>query len=322
MNRLLAVLCLCAILTTGLLIHSGFSNSATARAQDETKPKISEKRSVVVARAEENAIQAQVAAFSKAFNAGDLNGLMEVWSENGEFIQDSGKIYRGKPAIRVLLQRALEGYKGYQQTIKIDNIRFIRPDVALEEGTVTLRSPENVSEVGRYSSVWVKMDGKWLLERVRDLPDPVEPEKPASFDRLKGLNWMLGEWTDKEGKGTVRLTCKWSEGQAFFLQDFVIKQSDGKDFYVSQRVGWDPAAQQVRSWQFDSAGGFSIGWWTREGNSWIIQTEGVYPDGQQFTSTDTLKFIDDNNAVWTSKDRQVDEQPLPDVQLAFIRKQK
>jgi len=322
MNRLFALLAGVAVLGTGLLFHSSYQAGAEARAQDDTRPKASPKRSVRASRADDEAIRKNVAAFSKAFNAGDLDGVLAAWTEDGEFIHESGKVYRGKPALRVMLKKSLETYKGHKQTVKIDSIRFVRPDVALEEGVVTMVSPDNVIDHGKYTSVWVKADGKWLLERVRDLPDSPDEEKPAAFDKIKGLNWMLGEWGDKDGKGTIKLTCKWSEGQAFFLQDFVIKHADGKDFYVSQRVGWDPAMQQVRSWQFDSAGGFSVGWWTREGNSWTIQTEGVYPDGRQFTSTDTLKFIDDNNAVWTSRDREVDEQPLADVELAFTRKSK
>jgi uncharacterized protein (TIGR02246 family) len=319
MNRLWALVVGAGVLAGGLLLHSSYQAGAAPRLQDEAKPKASLKRSVAASREDDEAIRKNVAAFSKAFNAGDLNGVMAGWSEDAEFIHESGKVYRGKPAIRVMLQKALEGYKGHKQAIKIDSIRFVCPDVALEEGTVTMTSPENVVDTGKYSSVWVKAGGKWHMDRVRDLPDAAEDDRPASFDKLKGLNWMLGEWGDKEGKGRVKLACKWSEGQAYFLQDFVIKQADGKDFFVSQRVGWDPAMEQVRSWQFDSAGGFSFGWWTREGNSWSIQTEGVYPDGRQFTSTDTLKFIDDNNAVWASKNREVDEQPLADIELSFTR---
>jgi uncharacterized protein (TIGR02246 family) len=319
MNRLWALLVGSGVLAAGLLLHSSYQAGASPR-QEGAKPRPSLKRSVAASREDEEAIRKNVAAFSKAFNAGDLNGAMAPWAEDAEFIHESGKVYRGKPAIRAMMQKALEGYKGHKQSIKVESVRLIRPDVALEEGTVTVVSPENVADTGKYSSVWVKVDGKWLMERVRDLPEAAaEDERPAAFDKLKGLNWMLGEWGDKEGKGRVKLTCKWSEGQAFFLQDFVIKQPDGKDFFVTQRVGWDPAMGQVRSWQFDSGGGFSIGWWTREGNSWTIQTEGIYPDGRPFTSTDTLKFVDDNNAVWSSRDRQVDEQPLADLELTFVR---
>ena len=30
---------------------------------------------------------------------------------------------------------------------------------------------------------------------------------------------------------------------------------------VTQRIGWDPAAKQIRSWEFDSEGGFGEGTW-------------------------------------------------------------
>ena len=53
-----------------------------------------------------------------------------------------------------------------------------------------------------------------------------------------------------------------------------------------------------------------------------ITSEGVYPDGRLFNSTDTLKFVDDNHAVWTSKNREVDEHPLPDVEINLARKAK
>lgn len=321
MMRICALLVGGVVLAAGSLLHSSHHAAAPPRAQDDTKPNIASRRAAA-GRDDEDAIRGRVATYCKAFNKGDLDGVLAGWAEDGEFIHESGKVYRGKPALRVMLKRALENAKGHKMTVKIESIRFVRPDVALEEGSVTTVSPENVSDTGKYSSVWVKMEGKWLLDRVRDLPDAHDESRPAAFERLKGLSWMLGEWADAAGKGRVKLTCKWSEGQAFLLQEYVVRQADGKEFHVSQRVGWDPAMQEVRSWQFDSAGGFSVGFWTREGNTWTIETDGVYPDGRHFTSADTLKFIDENNAVWASKNRAVDEHPLADVEIAFTRKAK
>jgi hypothetical protein len=57
------------------------------------------------------------------------------------------------------------------------------------------------------------------------------------------------------------------------------------------------------------------------GNTWRIQSEGVYPDGRLFSSTDTLRFVGDN-PVRTSRHREVDEQPLPDVGIHFARQAK
>lgn len=324
MKRLWALLIGATLLAAGAflpnLYHAGAALPQDGATRTRGDDKSSPRRPSLATRDDEQQIRKNLAAFTAAFNKGDLEAVLALWAEDGEYIHESGTAYRGKPALRVLFKKALENFKGYKQTIKNESLRLVGSEVALEEGTVTMLSPENVSDVGRYSSVWVKQGGKWLLSRVRDLPDSTAADdKPASFDKLKGLNWMLGEWDDKDGKGTVRMSCKWFPAQAFFQQEFVIKQTDGKDFHVLQLVGWDPYNEQVRSWMFDSAGGFSIGWWTREGNSWNIRAEGVYPDGRLFTSTDSLRFVDDNNAVWSSKNREVDEQPLADLELSFSR---
>ena len=49
---------------------------------------------------------------------------------------------------------------------------------------------------------------------------------------------------------------------------------------VTQRIGWDPLTKQIKSWVFDSEGGYGDGLWTRKGNQWVIKSTGVLPDGR------------------------------------------
>ena len=49
---------------------------------------------------------------------------------------------------------------------------------------------------------------------------------------------------------------------------------------VNQRIGWDPLARQIRSWEFDSEGGFGEGKWSRDGERWVIKHTGVRPEGR------------------------------------------
>jgi CDP-glycerol glycerophosphotransferase (TagB/SpsB family) len=56
---------------------------------------------------------------------------------------------------------------------------------------------------------------------------------------------------------------------------------------VHQRIGWDPASEQIRSWLFRSDGGFEEGAWARSDNVWIVKRVGVLPDGAR-TSTVNL----------------------------------
>jgi uncharacterized protein (TIGR02246 family) len=271
------------------------------------------------AAAEEKAIRARIAAFSAAYNKGDLNGVLEPWTDDAEFISEAGKAYRGKEKIRVLLKKALAGAKGSKQSAKVLSLRFVKPDVAIEEGEVTVTGKDGGNDLGRYEAVWLKLDGKWYMSRVRDLPDAVADEGPPATGKLKALEWMLGEWVDKDGKGDVTMTCKWAPGQAFLLQEFTVKQ-EGKEMIIRHRIGYDPAEGRIRSWVFDSSGGFADCVWAREGNTWVTDSNGTFPDGRRSSSTNRWKYIDDNSFTWSSRDREVEEQPLPDVEVKFIRK--
>ena len=43
------------------------------------------------------------------------------------------------------------------------------------------------------------------------------------------------------------------------------------DLEGTQVIGWDPAAGTIRSWMFDSDGGFGEGTWSKKDNSWIVK---------------------------------------------------
>ena len=63
---------------------------------------------------------------------------------------------------------------------------------------------------------------------------------------------MLGDWIDEGPDSVVRINCRWSEDGNFLIRTFNVKHQ-GKDVMtVTQRIGWDPAARQIRSWEFDS----------------------------------------------------------------------
>jgi len=102
--------------------------------------------------------------------------------------------------------------------------------------------------------------------------------------------------------------------------DYTVERPDGRPLEVSQRVGWAPAAGAIRSWVFDSVGGFGEGAWKREGNRWVIEAVGVLPDGGSGNAINTYEFVDANTFVWRSRERTVDGQPLADVEMKFVKK--
>jgi len=66
----------------------------------------------------------------------------------------------------------------------------------------------------------------------------------------------------------VVTTYKWADDKRFILSDFTVQVGGNPAMTGSQRIGWDPLRKQIRSWVFDSQGGFAEGLWAREGNRW------------------------------------------------------
>ncbi len=268
-------------------------------------------------RAETKAISEAGNAFSQAFNKGDLEALLSLWSTEGEYVSENGKVYQGKAQLRAVLKNALSTTRGQKHSFQINKIRFLKPDVAQEEGIVTLTTSEGESESGRYVALWLKIDGKWLLGSVRDLPETIEEGKPLAYTHLRQLSWLIGDWQEKGGDAT--LTVRWSTGQAFLLMDWTIKR--GEQLYqVHQRVGWDAANQRLQAWIYDSSGGYGDAVWERQGNTWTVVNEGQYPNGKPARSLNTWKFINQDTVHWSATARTVDDIPLPDAEATYVRK--
>ena len=85
---------------------------------------------------------------------------------------------------------------------------------------------------------------------------------------------MIGEWVDKGPDSEVRVNCRWSEDGNFLIRSFTVKQQGKPVMTVTQRIGWDPLARRIRSWEFDSEGGFGEGTWSRDGERWVDQALG------------------------------------------------
>jgi hypothetical protein len=88
---------------------------------------------------------------------------------------------------------------------------------------------------------------------------------------------------------------------------------DRIDMAGMQIIGWDAAAKQVRSWTFDSDGGFAEGSWTKKNDRWFIRKSGVLADGSQASSFNILRYLNDDAFSIQSVQRTVDGEILPNI---------
>jgi uncharacterized protein (TIGR02246 family) len=265
---------------------------------------------------DEQAIRQAVSAYENAFNKGDLDALMSVWAANAEYIDEKGAVTQGRTAIQNLFKHYLAGLKGAKIAFQVTSIRQLTPDVVSQDGTSKLTLADGTIVDGRFAAVWSKKDGKWLLHSARDLPGEAGSTADAGV-ALKELQWMVGDWkADKEG---IDVSVRWTLNQAFLLQDYKVKHSNA-GIEVKQLIGFDPLSGKIKSWTFDSLGGYGEGLWTRDGNSWVIETAGVLPGGQTGTGVNVIRHEDDQHAVFQAKRREVDGQPIADSEVKLVRK--
>lgn len=103
---------------------------------------------------------------------------------------------------------------------------------------------------------------------------------------------------------------------------FTVKRSDGRTDEGTEVIGWDPSIGKIRSWIFEADGGFSENVWTQDGPRWLVQARTVLPDGGQATAQHTVTKIDNDKFTWSSANRELDGELLPNIEAVTIVRSK
>jgi uncharacterized protein (TIGR02246 family) len=300
-----------AVLAVSILVQ--LPRAADAAGQERSKAQDNR-------ASDEQAIRKAGAAYVDAMNKGDLSALMAFWAPDADYIDESGKQTKGKEAITALFKKGLAESKGSKVTGKVHSLKFLRPEVAMEDGSLEFVSPDGSKESNRYAVVWVKSGDQWLISSARDLPVEVSDLPSLTYPQLKSLEWLVGEWQDAASKIDVTTVCRWDRNKSFLIVEYEIKRTGAEPLHVRQRIGWDGHNGLIRSWVFDSDGGFSEGYWERQGNRWVVAKAGVLPDGGTGSATNIYEFVDQNTFIWRAIDREVEGQPLANTEIKFVRK--
>jgi uncharacterized protein (TIGR02246 family) len=261
---------------------------------------------------DEKLIQKNQAGYIRAFNTGDAKALAAFWAADGEFVDAEGRSFKGRSAIEKEFASFFAETKGTKLEVSTHSLRFVSPLVALESGTSRLTRPtDGESNVAAYHIVHTKRDGQWLLASVRESAQASH----SNYEQLRSLEWLVGNWTAKNGARSLEFSYEWTAKRSFLLRKYAIKGTDDAAKTGIQVIGWDPVEGTVVSWTFDSDGGFASERWTKEGKRWILETAGVTHDGAEVTATNFLTPIDHDNFNWQSVHRTLDQVPLPDTAL-------
>jgi uncharacterized protein (TIGR02246 family) len=264
-------------------------------------------------KADRAQLQAQMERFLKAFESGDAGQVASFWTPNGELIGDDGTALRGRAAIEKSYREAFGKKETRKAEIQRDSLRFPSQDTAVEEGYFKVRLGKGAPISNRYSILHVREGGQWLMALVR--------EWPAESVSLRDLDWLIGTWAAKRDDTEVHTTYEWLWDKSFIRVQFTVRQKD-RTVRGFQMIGRDPASRELRSWTFESAGGFGEATWSRDGNKWVLDSAGRLSDGSTMAATIILNPLGPDVFSWQAVRRSTDgeaEDDLPPIKVTRVK---
>jgi uncharacterized protein (TIGR02246 family) len=266
-------------------------------------------------------IRKLLATLEDSFNRGDAKGVAACWTLKGDFVARTGERTEGRDQLQKGFQESLAAHKNSKLRILILSLRTVSDGVALVDAIADV-TPPAASPLGEpgFSLVLVKHQDRWWIESARETTS----RGPAPIKHIKDLEWMVGDWADEAPPPSglsLHSTCGWTDNRAFLIRKFTVQGKSGASHAGTEVIGWDPRARRIRSWVFDSSGGFGENLWVRDGNRWLLKYSGSLADGSEVSATNVLTVVDADTLTLESKDRTVNGAKEPDLTGITIKRQ-
>jgi uncharacterized protein (TIGR02246 family) len=282
---------------------------STARGQVGAKPLATSKSQPAASDArnqDRSAIEAALASFAQAFEAGDAKSLAAHWTAEGEYQNDSGITVRGRDSLESSFAAFFAASPDAKAEVRPEALRFLSRDAAVAEGTVAVRrGPADPAKSAQYSALFVRDEGHWRMAQLR--------ESSRNEPTIEDLGWLIGEWKSANNEGAeIRSTYSWDANKKFIHVRFTVQEKT-IGFGGTQIIGVDPATGGIRSWTFEARGGVAEADWQRDGDNWVLDAVGTMPDGRILSETNVLRRVNDDTITWQSVDRTLDDVDVPDL---------
>jgi uncharacterized protein (TIGR02246 family) len=264
------------------------------------------------------AVQQAMATYVEAFNRHDAETLVDLWTPTGTYVnKETGERSSGREALAKDFAKVFTASPEIFLSGGADEVRVIGGDTAIVDGVTTVVQPNAEPSISAYTAIFVKQEGKWLLDTVHesDLPTP-----ETSRQALKPLQWMVGTWQDESDTATVTSIMRWSPSEAFLIRSYDVIREDEEPFQGTQIIGWDPAVKQIRSWAFNSDGSFSEGSWSQNGAEWIVRKTETLADGRLASGTQVITQVDADTVTVQTIAKEIDGAPEPTADSVTMKR--
>jgi uncharacterized protein (TIGR02246 family) len=254
--------------------------------------------------------------YEEAYNKGDAKALAGTYSEDVYYIDQDGAEVKGRDAMEKLLADNFKQNPGAKLAVTPEEVKQLAPDVKVTRGLATVTLANGASETTRYTAISVKKGDHWEISQLTETEAP----PPSAYSRLDVLGWLVGTWEDKSEDQTVQQKVNWAGDKNFLVRTYKVKGADQSETDGWEIIGWDPIREQIRSWIFDSNGGFGEATWTTDGDDWLVRGSNILPDGSRSTAENVLTKVDDNKFTWESQNRTLNGDPRPSIDKIEVQR--
>lgn len=266
----------------------------------------------------EQAVGQQLTRLQEAFNAGQADGVAAIFLPTGELIDEAGTTHSGREQVTDLLTGFFTNFPSAKMQLELESVRPITAQLAAVDMVRAITTADGAERaVSRSNLVFTQQDGAWLIATSRDVPAENEL---SPHQHLQPLAWMVGDWVDEGGESLIQIHCDWAKDQNYLLVEYLVKREGQEELSSQQRLGWDPVQEQVRSWVFDTDGGFGDGLWTKVGETWIVKSSAVMPDGTTGSATFVIEPQGKDRFIMRGLDRVLGDEVREDVEMTIVKK--
>jgi len=269
---------------------------------------------------DEKSVQDTLAAYVATYNQKDTAKLVEFFTPDGTLIDSDNVATRGRAAIAQEFSEAFAESSTYTLEGKVERIRLITPDVAQVEGVSRMASPKEATIANLFVALLARHGPAWKLVEIREYSDPAASVTP--YERLKELEWMVGDWVDETEDAQVSSTVQWGQGKGYLVRNYSVDIKGGPATSGLMIIAWDPQTEHIKSWIFNADGSRGEGSWTRAAdNQWVVKAHGSTGDGQPNSATQIISLVNKDAVKTSSTDRIVGGEIARDIaEVIMVRK--
>ncbi|MCA9042453.1 MAG: nuclear transport factor 2 family protein, partial [Planctomycetaceae bacterium] len=265
-------------------------------------------------------LQKALEGYVAAFNKRDVEGLLRYWSADGIYVTPDGREFHGQAE----LKQAFENYfQGLESEVRLEIPEYahelISPKIARETGVAFLYGKETEPLESTYTAYYIREGNEWKLESVKE----IEPAGPgSSYEQLQPLEWLIGDWSAENAitQNSVLMKNSWSMNQNFITSNFTVLREGEPVISGVQIIGWDPVAETIRSWIFDSQGGFGTGSWSENEGKWSVRTLFQTSEGEKASAINIYTPVDADSYLYESVSRQRGSELLPSLEEITVNR--